>query len=173
MLVHRPEPYSINDRMQNKITKTDQELVTATLSDRHAFSEIVHRYEKPIRRYVRRLGCTERSDIEDVLQEIFIKVFINLNGYDFGLKFSSWLYSIAHNETISFFRKKNVRPNVLNLVRKTQKLFSHNWLTIKILLSLLTSKMMFGLYATSFPILIKSIKKFLCFDFLKKKVILK
>lgn len=102
--------------MQNKKEKTDQELVSAALSDKHAFSEVVAMYGKPISRYVRRLGCTDKNDIDDLLQEIFIKVYINLNGYDPNLKFSSWLYRIAHNETISFFRKKNVRPNVLSSV---------------------------------------------------------
>ena len=101
--------------IHNIVSKTDQELVIDALSDKHAFSEIVHRYEVSIRRYVRRLGCTDNSDMDDVMQEIFIKVFINLNDYDKGLKFSSWLYRIAHNETITFFRKKNVRPSVLTL----------------------------------------------------------
>ena len=99
----------------NETTKTDQELVLATLLNKHAFSEIVDKYESPIRRYVRRLGCRDDSDVDDVLQNIFIKVFTNLNEYDQDLKFSSWLYRIAHNETISFFRKKNVRPSVLTL----------------------------------------------------------
>lgn len=94
--------------------KNDQELVVAALRDKHAFSEIVHRYEAPIRRYVRRLGCVE-NDLDDALQEIFIKVFMNINDYDPSLKFSSWLYRIAHNETISLFRKKSARPRVLNL----------------------------------------------------------
>jgi RNA polymerase sigma-70 factor, ECF subfamily len=108
---------------QNEMEKTDQELVIATLNDKHAFSEIVKRYEIPIHRYVRRLGCKDESDIKDVLQEIFIKVFMNLNDYDQSLKFSSWLYRIAHNETISFFRKKNTRPSVLNLNTEDSEIF--------------------------------------------------
>lgn len=99
--------------MENEIIKTDQELVTAALADKHAFSEIVHRYQQAVRRYAVRLGCADGADADDVSQEIFIKVFINLNDYDQDLKFSSWLYRIAHNETISFFRKKNIRPHVL------------------------------------------------------------
>ncbi len=94
--------------------KTDQDIVQETLKNKQVFSEIIHRYEEPLRRYVRRLGGESR-DVEDVLQEIFIKVFINLNDYDPNLKFSSWIYRIAHNETISFFRKKNIRPGVLTL----------------------------------------------------------
>ena len=109
--------------MQEQINKTDQELVSATLSDRHSFSAVVERYEEPLRRYVRRLGCKDNVDTDDVLQEIFIKVYINLNDYDPELKFSSWLYRIAHNETISFFRKKNVRPNVLTLSAEDTDIF--------------------------------------------------
>ena len=99
--------------MDSEATKTDQELVAAALSDRHAFLKIVQKYEAAISRYIKRIGCRDNEDGNDVLQEIFIKVFVNLNDYDPNLKFSSWLYRIAHNETISFFRKKNARPNVL------------------------------------------------------------
>ncbi len=101
--------------MLNITEHTDQELVAATLVDKQAFSEIVCKYEAPLRRYVVRLGIADNHDTNDVLQEIFIKVFLNLNDYDPSLKFSSWLYRIAHNETISFFRKKSVRPHVLSL----------------------------------------------------------
>lgn len=94
--------------------KTDQELVALTLKDKSTFRELVVRYEAPLRRYVKRIGAVG-EDVSDVLQEIFIKVFVNLNDYDPKLKFSSWIYRIAHNETISLFRKKNVRPGVLNM----------------------------------------------------------
>jgi RNA polymerase sigma-70 factor (ECF subfamily) len=84
----------------------------------------VKKYEEAIRRYVKRLGCKDESDVDDVLQEIFIKVFVNLNDYDLDLKFSSWLYRIAHNETISSFRKRSVRPSVLN-TEDVEGIFEH------------------------------------------------
>ena len=90
--------------------QSDQELIVATLSDRHAFVAIVERYQTPLRRYIIRLGCSNEQDVEDVLQEAFLKCYVHLNDYDSSLKFSSWLYRIAHNETMSFFRKKKVRP---------------------------------------------------------------
>jgi RNA polymerase sigma-70 factor (ECF subfamily) len=70
----------------------------------------MERYEAPLDRYLRRLGVRRPEDREDVLQEIFIKAYRNLNGFDRGLKFSSWLYRIAHNEAISWYRKQSVRP---------------------------------------------------------------
>jgi RNA polymerase sigma-70 factor (ECF subfamily) len=50
------------------------------------------------------------EDQRDVLQEVFIKAYRNLNSFDTALSFSSWIYRIAHNEAVSWFRKHNVRP---------------------------------------------------------------
>ncbi len=90
--------------------KTDQELVSDAKKNKDDFAEIIRRYQSPLRRYVVRLGCRDSHEVDDVLQDIFIKVYVNLNEYDYDLKFSSWVYRITHNETISFFRKNNVRP---------------------------------------------------------------
>lgn len=90
--------------------KSDQELVSLTLRDRHAFRGIVERYEAPLKRYIIRLGCIDTHDTEDILQETFLKCYLNLNDYDHDLKFSSWIYRITHNETMTFFRKKKIRP---------------------------------------------------------------
>ena len=103
---------------------SDQELVVATLNDRHSFSAIIERYQVPIRRYIVRLGCTDEHDVEDVLQEVFLKCYLHLNDYDTSLKFSSWLYKIAHNETMSSFRKKRVRP-VTMIHEEDLKLFEN------------------------------------------------
>lgn len=92
----------------NKIR--DAVLVSRALKNADDFIEIVQLYESPIRRYITRLGCKDSNDVDDILQDVFLKVYINLNEYDSQLAFSSWLYRIAHNETISFFRKKSVRP---------------------------------------------------------------
>ena len=89
---------------------SDQELVVRALADRHAFAALVERYQAPLVRYMSRLGCSNPSDIDDLLQDVFIKCYINMNEYNPDFKFSSWLYRIAHNETINFFRKKNIRP---------------------------------------------------------------
>lgn len=93
---------------------TDQELVALALQDKNEFAAIVERYQAAIRRYIIRLGCINEDDADDLLQDIFLKVYVNLNDYDQDLKFSSWLYRIAHNETKSFFRKKKARPSFIN-----------------------------------------------------------
>jgi RNA polymerase sigma-70 factor (ECF subfamily) len=60
------------------------------------------------------LSGAKKEDAEDILQETFIKVYRNLNEFDKGLKFSSWIYRIAHNETITYLRKSNSRPEIIN-----------------------------------------------------------
>ena len=50
------------------------------------------------------------EDAEDILQEIFIKVYRNLNDFDMDLKFSSWIYRVTRNQVISEYRKKKARP---------------------------------------------------------------
>ena len=95
---------------------TDQELVNKTIQNKQAFAAIVHRYEAPLLRYISRLGCKDASAAQDLLQEIFVKTFVHLNDYDPSLQFSSWIYRIAHNEIVSYFRKEKSRPIVLTKV---------------------------------------------------------
>ncbi len=89
---------------------SDAEVVKMTLKDPNQYGLLVERYEAKLQRYILRLGVRVLDDQLDVLQEIFIKAYRNLNSFDTSLSFSSWIYRIAHNEAISFYRKKNVRP---------------------------------------------------------------
>ena len=96
--------------MDTLVSLTDEEIVARTLEDRQVFSLIISRYEAKLGRYIGRLGVRTYDDRVDVLQEIFIKAYKNLNSFDGGFKFSSWIYRIAHNEAISWYRKQKVRP---------------------------------------------------------------
>ena len=89
---------------------SDEEVVKMTLKEPNQYGILMERYEAKLKRYVTRLGVRNHEDQLNVLQEIFIKAYRNLNGFDTDLSFSSWMYRIAHNEAISFYRKKNVRP---------------------------------------------------------------
>ncbi|AAM71744.1 MAG TPA: RNA polymerase sigma factor [Chlorobaculum sp.] len=97
-----------------KARKSDQELVAGVLEDKKQFAAIVQRYEEPLFRYIVRQGARDRELARDILQEVFIKVYLHLNDYDASLPFSSWIYRIAHNETITHFRKEKNRPLVLD-----------------------------------------------------------
>jgi RNA polymerase sigma-70 factor (ECF subfamily) len=106
-----------------KLPPSDEELVTMTLSDKNHFGFLVDRYEAKLRRYIARLGVRDPDDQLDVLQEIFLKTYRNLNGFDPALQFSSWIYRISHNEAISWYRKKSVRPEG-HLIADSEELIS-------------------------------------------------
>lgn len=90
----------------------DAELVRLSLLDPANFVHIINRYQTKMLQYVRRLGARRLEDAEDIVQDIFLKVYLNLNDFNLDLQFSSWLYRIAHNQTISQFRKNKVRPEL-------------------------------------------------------------
>ena len=96
--------------MDTLTNDTDEVIAQEALQNEAAFGVLIDRYDGKLRRYTRRLGVHSPDDQDDVLQEIFIKVYRNLNGFDTSLSFSSWIYRIAHNEAISFYRKRNARP---------------------------------------------------------------
>ena len=70
--------------------------------DIDALTTLIDRYQNPLLRYVRYLGATHED--EDIVQETFIKAYQNINSFDKGKKWSSWLYRIAHNTAISMLR---------------------------------------------------------------------
>jgi len=91
---------------------TDNELVKLSLADPDHFFCLIRKYEEKLLHYIMRISKFRKEEAEDVLQNVFIKTYYNLNGFDEDLKFSSWIYRIAHNETISEIRKKISRPSV-------------------------------------------------------------
>lgn len=89
---------------------SDEDLVILTLEHPNNFSFIVERYQKKLLFYIRRISGVSEEDAEDMLQEIFVKMYTNLNSFNADLKFSSWAYRISHNHVISTYRKKQARP---------------------------------------------------------------
>jgi len=94
--------------------KTDEELVSLVLENQDYFLYIIERYKNKLFRYIARISSYKNEDIEDVLQEVFIKVYLNLNDFNTDLRFSSWIYRITHNQVISEHRKIQARPQFNN-----------------------------------------------------------
>ncbi len=88
---------------------SDELLAETARHDVDAFSELVSRYEERLLRYIQRISYFSREEAEEVLQEVCLKAWKNLNDFDEKLKFSSWIYRIAHNETITEYRKSKSR----------------------------------------------------------------
>lgn len=87
---------------------SDNELVGKAIENPEFFGLLMERYEAPLLRYIRRLSFFSAEDAEDILQETFIKTYRNINDYDPDAKFSSWIYRIAHNQTIDTMRKRKI-----------------------------------------------------------------
>ncbi len=90
--------------------KTDEQIVALTLENQDCFLGIIKKYKTKLYAYIRRISNASPQDAEDILQDVFIKAYLNLNDFDTDLKFSSWIYRIAHNQVISEHRKKQARP---------------------------------------------------------------
>ena len=88
---------------------SDEEVVTLALKNQDNFVLIINRYKSKLFNYIRRITNVRDEDAEDFLQEIFLKVYLNLNDFDSDLKFSSWIYAIARNQVISNHRRLNAR----------------------------------------------------------------
>ena len=107
-------------RPNDVLGKSDAELVRLSLQNQDNFLFIVQRYETKLLRYIRRISGVSAEDAEDVLQEVFIKVYLKLNDFDPDLKFSSWIYRITHNQVISHYRWLKARPVGLALGENSQ-----------------------------------------------------
>jgi RNA polymerase sigma-70 factor (ECF subfamily) len=69
------------------------------------FSELNHRYNKQIYWQIRRF-TKNHDDTNDILQNVWIKVWKNLQDFKFESSFYTWLYRIAKNETLNYIQKE-------------------------------------------------------------------
>ena len=76
------------------------------LGDTHAFKYIVSEYQQFIFTLAFRILCNE-TDAEDVTQEVFIKVWQNINRFKQQYKFSTWIYKIVCNTCYDKLRSKH------------------------------------------------------------------
>jgi RNA polymerase sigma-70 factor (ECF subfamily) len=91
--------------MEKYLQKSDEQIAQLAKVDDDFFGVLIDRYENKLSVYIKRLSGLSDDDASDVLQEIFIAAYRNINSFDSSLNFSSWIYRIAHNKTISYWRK--------------------------------------------------------------------
>ncbi|MDB4292145.1 sigma-70 family RNA polymerase sigma factor [Maribacter sp.] len=68
-----------------------------------AFEVLVDTYKQRLYWHIRRI-VLNHEDADDVLQNTFIKVFRNIEGFNSDSKLYTWLYRIATNEALTFLR---------------------------------------------------------------------
>jgi RNA polymerase sigma factor (sigma-70 family) len=59
--------------------------------------------------------CSNKTDIEDLAQEIVYQLWKSYSSYDTSYKFTTWMYRIALNTAISFYRKQKKSGNTISL----------------------------------------------------------
>lgn len=90
--------------------KTDEELAALVQGKNEvAFSVLMNRYQPKLLRYGRRF-LSENDPIEDVVQEVFIKTYQNIQSFDIKRSFSPWIYRIAHNMFANTLRHNSRVP---------------------------------------------------------------
>ena len=91
----------------------DQQIIALWESGQRerAFNEIVRNYSERLYWHVRRFVCSH-EDADDLVQEIFIKIWGALPTFRGDAQLFTWLYRIATNETLNFLRKQKVRASL-------------------------------------------------------------
>lgn len=96
--------------MTKSESQTDEEIAERVQEkDKKAFKLLVERYKDKIMRYGKKF-LFNYNDIEDLVQKVFIKAYINIKSFDTSKKFSPWIYRIAHNEFVNAIKKKDKEP---------------------------------------------------------------
>ena len=92
--------------------RTDLEIVKLVLDGEFtAFEEILNRYQIVIYRFICN-NIKDKESAKDLCQETFISAYYKLYTYNQKYKFSSWLYQIALNKSIDYFRKNKRKHSV-------------------------------------------------------------
>ena len=92
---------------------TDKDIIVLVSSwEIDAFYCIVEKYEKKLLKYILRITNISYEEAENILQEIFIKAYTKINSYNSDYSFSSWIYRIAHNHTIDYYKKNKNKQNI-------------------------------------------------------------
>lgn len=93
---------------------SDEEVVVKVqTNDINLYSVILERYQNKLLRYVGNLVHDEVKATH-IVQDAFIKAYVNLNSFNPKHKFSSWIYRIAHNEAINEIKKYQKEVPILD-----------------------------------------------------------
>jgi len=96
--------------MSQQVNLTDEEIAQLVQKGEvEPFGILVERYEAKIKRYAHKF-LFNYDEADDVVQEVLIKAYTNIQSFDPQKRFSPWLYRIAHNEFINAIKKQGREP---------------------------------------------------------------
>ncbi|MCX8081293.1 MAG: sigma-70 family RNA polymerase sigma factor [Bacteroidia bacterium] len=94
--------------MNTKAEKAIKEKIALNPEDSSILPDILRYYQKDIYFAIRRMVLTH-EDADDVLQEVMVKVWLNLKNFKGESSLFTWIYRIAINESMQFLRKKKIK----------------------------------------------------------------
>lgn len=87
-------------------SQSDEEIAQRVQAgDTESFGTLVERYEGKLTRYAKRF-LLYNEEAEDIVQDVFMKAYTNIQSFDAARAFSPWIYRIAHNEFINAIKKR-------------------------------------------------------------------
>lgn len=91
---------------------TDEEVARRVQAgDPDAFGVLIERYQAKLMRYARKF-LLDPDDAVDIVQDIFIKTYENIQSFDATRRFSPWIYRIAHNEFVNALKKRSASRTI-------------------------------------------------------------
>ncbi|MDZ4698730.1 MAG: sigma-70 family RNA polymerase sigma factor [Rhodothermales bacterium] len=101
-------------------SEQDRALVKQALEGNEAaYKALVQKYSKALTMHVQRL-VRKPEEVDDLVQESFIKAFSALGSYSVEYAFSTWLYKIATNHAIDYLRKRKLKTYSIDKPRDTK-----------------------------------------------------
>lgn len=98
------------DRMKQVEDSEILALFAVERTRNEAFNLLLKKYQQKIYWHIRRL-VLNHDDCDDLLQEVFVKVWKNLDKFRSDAQLYTWIYRIATNESITFLNKQKQRNN--------------------------------------------------------------
>lgn len=98
----------------SKASALDQEIIEQFRNEQtrnYAFNLLVREYQKRLYWHIRKI-IIDHDDTDDVLQNVFIKVWRNLENFKAESQLFTWMYRIATNESINFLNAKKKRAGI-------------------------------------------------------------
>jgi RNA polymerase sigma-70 factor, ECF subfamily len=88
----------------------DEEIIKSVQEgNKEEFGKIIEKYQEKLYRYLKNLTNQQQEEVDDLVEETLVASYINLQSFDNNHKFSSWIFRIAHNKAIDYFKKKKVK----------------------------------------------------------------
>ena len=77
-----------------------------------AFDELYYRYDRRLLNFVSKMTGWQKADVEDMVQEIFVRVARGASRYQPSAKFSTWLHRVATNSCLNNIKKRKSHPHL-------------------------------------------------------------